>query len=85
MDGGLDTLVEYLMQSIPHCATQLHINKLLRNAVDRQWCKKHGKILPPPKLPRVVLVSVFFSFADALLVAMYTPSCPHLARQLPPH
>jgi hypothetical protein len=36
---------------------QAHINKLLRNAVDRQWCRKHGKSLPPPKLPRVVLVS----------------------------
>lgn len=45
------------MQHIPHCA-QFHINKLLRNAVDRQWAKKHGKILPPPKLPKVVLVSV---------------------------
>jgi hypothetical protein len=37
-------------------AVQAHINKLLRNAVDRQWCRKHGKSLPPPKLPRVVLV-----------------------------
>lgn len=46
------------MQHVTHCAPQAHINKLLRNAVDRQWCKKHGKILPPPKLPRVVLVSV---------------------------
>lgn len=26
--------------------------------MDRQWCKKHGKSLPPPKLPKVVLVSI---------------------------
>lgn len=41
--------------------------------MDRQWCKKHGKSLPPPKLPKVVLVSV----------TSFNHTLPHAAVTLP--